>query len=348
MGLDARKQEWENGNTGGANIEATIHGIDEESDEIYIICAHYDSVYGSPGADDDGSGTAAVIAAAKLMSSYAFNNTVKFVAFSGEEQGLWGSHYYVEEAVENNDDIVAVLNGDMIGFALREEDESNVKIYENDESEWITDFTADLSDEYSEIFGLEVLPSGSSSGSDHYRFWQAGYDAVFYAEYNFNEYYHSSKDTIEHMNIPYAVRITKLMIATLADLSELNIFESPDTPAAPSGETDGQQNIEYTYSAVTTDPQNDQIYYLFDWGDGTDSGWVGPYNSGQTGEAAHSWDERGTYIIKVKAKDVYDHESEWSDPLPISMPKNKQIVRQLSDRFFEKFPNSFPILRLLL
>ena len=96
--------------------------------------------------------------------------------------------------------------------------------------------------------------------------------------------------------------------------------EPPAKPGRPSGETSGKINVEYTYTASTTDPDDDQIYYWFDWGDGSNSGWVGPYNSGQTGNANHTWATKGNYTIRVKAKDVYDHESDWSDPLSVTMP----------------------------
>ena len=63
------------------------------------------------------------------------------------------------------------------------------------------------------------------------------------------------------------------------------------------------------------------VYYLFDWGDGSDSGWLGPYESGAEVNATHTWSEVGSYGIKVKAKDVNGAESEWSDTLAVSMPK---------------------------
>jgi len=62
-------------------------------------------------------------------------------------------------------------------------------------------------------------------------------------------------------------------------------------------------NRDYSYSSSTTDPNNDQIYYQFYWGDGSNSGWLGPYDSGQTGIGAHSWTELGTYEVTVKAQD---------------------------------------------
>jgi len=104
------------------------------------------------------------------------------------------------------------------------------------------------------------------------------------------------------------------------------IYDSnpPNKPNKPVGPKNGKPGISYTYTSNATDPDLDQIFYMFDWDDGTDSGWIGPYPSGENVEASHVWNTRGSYSIKVKAKDEYDVESVWSDPLPISMPKNKQ------------------------
>ena len=332
LGLEVRYQEWEDHGFSGKNIEATMYGVDNSSNEIYIICAHYDSVPTSPGADDDGSGVAAVMASAKLMSTFLTYHTVRFVTFSGEEQGLYGSYHYVEEAIENNDNIVAVLNADMIGYAETPDDASYVKIFEDEESEWLTNYTEDISQQYNDFIGIEVIPSGYSWGSDHYYFWQAGYNAIFYFEYKFNEYYHSSGDTIEHMDLNYAAKNSKLILATLAEISELTTQQSPNKPVKPLGEINGKYGEEYNYSTITTDPQNDKILYFFDWGDGTDSGWVGPFDSGVNVEESHIWTEKGSYSIRVKAKDIDGHESGWSDPLSVSMPKTK-IINYFSIRF---------------
>ena len=98
---------------------------------------------------------------------------------------------------------------------------------------------------------------------------------------------------------------------------------APNKPSTPSGTTSGKANTAYTYTTSTTDPNGDHMSYWFDWGDGTNSGWVGPYASGATASATHSWTSQGNYQIKVKAKDTSDTESVWSDPLAVSMPKQK-------------------------
>lgn len=225
MGLSVRYHNWTHDQWIGSNIEGTLSGYNQSSDCIYVICAHYDSVPGSPGADDDGSGTALVLAAAEIMSQYSFEHTVRFVAFSGEEQGLLGSHYYVEEAYQNGDNIIAALNADMIGYAVTTSDGKKIKVYDDDESQWITDFTTDISQIYYEYIDLDVIDSGWTWGSDHYSFWEFGYNAVFYHEYHFNSYYHSPQDIIENMNLTYAVKCSKLILATLAELVQ---YESPE------------------------------------------------------------------------------------------------------------------------
>jgi hypothetical protein len=123
--------------------------------------------------------------------------------------------------------------------------------------------------------------------------------------------------------------------------------EPPNTPSRPVGSDNGKPGETYTYSTNTTDLYGDDVYYQWDWGDGGYSEWLGPYTSGETVEAYHVWDKKGTYSVKVKAKDVYNCESNWSDPLPIQIPTNLQQHSRLF-HLLEKFSNAFPILRYLL
>jgi hypothetical protein len=95
--------------------------------------------------------------------------------------------------------------------------------------------------------------------------------------------------------------------------------DPPNTPSIPSGPQSGQIGISYPYSTVTTDPNSDNVYYWFDWGDGTNSGWIGPYTSGTSGSASKEWSTPSTYNVKTKAKDEQGAESNplWSDSLPV-------------------------------
>ena len=98
-----------------------------------------------------------------------------------------------------------------------------------------------------------------------------------------------------------------------------NLNLPPDIPGQPDGPKQGVVDKELTFSGVTTDPEGEQIYYMFDWGDNTSSYWVGPYNSGVAGEASHVWTDPGEYDIRVKAKDVNGSESDWSIPLKVTI-----------------------------
>ena len=99
----------------------------------------------------------------------------------------------------------------------------------------------------------------------------------------------------------------------------------PIKPEKPNGTMNGQINTEYTYSTISFDPEDDNIYYLFDWGDGSNFIWIGPYDSGDTVKTNYTWAEKGSYNIRVKAKDDNGIQSGWSDPLPINMPYDKKI-----------------------
>jgi len=90
-------------------------------------------------------------------------------------------------------------------------------------------------------------------------------------------------------------------------------------PPIVDGSTVGKPEKEYEYSAVTTDPEGEQIFYLFDWGDETSSDWLGPYNSGEKMVASHAWSEVGVYEIKVQAKDINDSISDWSEPYSVQI-----------------------------
>lgn len=99
----------------------------------------------------------------------------------------------------------------------------------------------------------------------------------------------------------------------------------PEKPARPSGIATGKPREEYTYTTSTTDSNGDKVYYKWDWGDGTTSDWLGPYDSGERVNSTHKWSMQGNYNIRVKARDVTGAESEWSEPLPVSIPKSGVI-----------------------
>jgi hypothetical protein len=322
MGLDVRYHHWSYGSETSDNVEATINGTDESSDEIYIVCAHYDTVSSSPGADDDGSGTVAVLIAAYIMSQYLFNHTIKFVTFSGEEQGLYGSRVYAQEASTQGWNIAGVLNADMISYATTTTSGNNVDVYVNSASTWLYTYTVNVNAQYNDYIHLTLHNAGTSSGSDHYYFWQYGYSAVFYFEYEMTPYYHTPGDTIDHINATYAVKNVKLILATLAELAEPGFPSNPPIAPVLTGPTNVVINEQCTYTIVSTDPDNDDIFYYIDWGDGTNTGWIGPYNSSAPIQSSHTWTGLGSYFVKAKAKDIYSAQSDWSDSLIVIVSDN--------------------------
>jgi hypothetical protein len=92
---------------------------------------------------------------------------------------------------------------------------------------------------------------------------------------------------------------------------------APIAPETPSGPYSGVPGEEYTYSTSTIDPDGNQVYYIWDWGDGASTNWLGPYDSGVTTQASHVWNEEGRYELRVKAKDIYGEESDWSEPFEV-------------------------------
>jgi hypothetical protein len=97
------------------------------------------------------------------------------------------------------------------------------------------------------------------------------------------------------------------------------------------------------YNTTTTDIDGDPIYYWFDWDDGTNTGWLGPFPPGAPVSANHSWTTKGTYEVKVKAKDIFNMETTWAT-LDVTMPRNLVF----DGSFFRVFLENHPFLSSLL
>ena len=128
---------------------------------------------------------------------------------------------------------------------------------------------------------------------------------------------------------PVTLVVTAFNKETYITTLSLNI--PPEKPITPIGPSSGKPGSTYLYKTSTVDPDGDQVYYFWDWGDGTYSDWLGPHASGVEISTTHTWSEEGTYLIRVKAKDTNGGESVWSDPIVVNMPTNQ--------RFFGGFIN---------
>jgi hypothetical protein len=124
-----------------------------------------------------------------------------------------------------------------------------------------------------------------------------------------------------------------LMATTLYGDPSLGLYplsNPPSKPDTPEGPNSGRTNVDHIFSTFSNDPEGDEIRYLFDWGDGNNT--LSEYiPSGEIVQVSHQWKTQGIYNLSVKAQDEHGVWSEWSDPLSITMPKDKSF--RLMDQF---------------
>ncbi|OGC90341.1 MAG: hypothetical protein A2142_03110 [candidate division Zixibacteria bacterium RBG_16_48_11] len=205
------------------NVVATVPGT-VEPDVLIVVGGHYDSVtYGqspgpltyAPGADDNGSGTAATLEIARIIADNPLPQTMLFVPFAQEEQGLKGSNAFADEALFKGWDIRFMLNMDMIGYKYND---TLVWLLHDPPSQPIADLMVNLALTYA---GLTGVKSSASGNSDHWPFMQNGYQAVFTHEYIFNSQgWHKNTDVTDSMNFDYVTKVAKLALATITSLSQ--------------------------------------------------------------------------------------------------------------------------------
>jgi len=205
----------------------------------------------------------------------------------------------------------------MISYAITSNDGNNVITWEDTQSEWLYTFTAAVCTEYADYIQLTVEHGGYHWGSDHNSFWDEGFSAIDYFEHTKSPYYHTSQDTIEHINMTYAVKNIRLALATLAELAGAGFISNPPAQPVLSGPIIGALHVAYTFTVVASEPDGEDVYYLIDWGDGTDTGWLGPFTPGVEQTAQKSWDAEATYVVQAKAKDINQVLGDWSDPLSV-------------------------------
>jgi len=209
-------------------------------DDVVIICAHYDSSSPSasrltlaPGADDNASGTAAVLEAARILALYPLDFTIRFIAFSAEEWGLYGSRAYAAAARQAGESIVGVINLDMIAYANAMPEDLQVIV--NSASGWLADRFLDASSAYGPL-GATKTVDASFVYSDHAPFWDGGYPALLAIEDNplTNPYYHQTTDTLDKFNLDFFTSATRASLGLLAELAQPIKAGYPKTPVGLS------------------------------------------------------------------------------------------------------------------
>jgi hypothetical protein len=128
-------------------------------------------------------------------------------------------------------------------------------------------------------------------------------------------------------------------------LIKISSFENQraNTPAKPTGKTQGKTDEEIRFSTSGSDPDGDRVYFRWDWDDGNFSTWK------NTNEVEYTWEKSGVYHVKVMSKDLWGGESGWSNPLTVTITKSRNRVINIPFlNFLQQHLNLFPILRLLL
>lgn len=219
----------------GRNIIATIRGA-LHPEKVVILGAHFDTIARraederissihpeahAPGADDNATGVAVLLGVARALSPYQLDYTIRFIAFSAEEEGILGSASYARRAAEQGEDIVAMLNVDMVGY--QDHPPEDIDIIADEHSVWLLDTVINLAHHYTPELHLLRVVNRTYDGSDHAPFWNNGYPAICLMEDYLptNPLYHAPTDTIEIISIPLVTEVGRLMAASLCHLARI-------------------------------------------------------------------------------------------------------------------------------
>src|SRR5664279_2752513 len=247
------------------NVIATLKGTNPDDDRIIVISAHLDSratldndsTVSAPGANDDGSGVAAIFELVRIMSTRKFSSTIVFMAVSGEEHGLYGAKFMATKAKQENLNIIAMINNDMIGNSGSSEtlinDNTRVRVFsegvpafETEQMTAMRKFTSGENDSKAREFARYIKETGEryieqinvtlvfrndrfGRGGDHTPFCQEGFTAVRICEYNEN-YDRTHKipavvngiqegDLPEYVDYEYVRKNAGINLATIATLA---------------------------------------------------------------------------------------------------------------------------------
>jgi len=218
----------------GPNVIAIKRGeVYTNWNRYCVIDGHIDDVPSSgyaPGADDNASGTTAMLEAARVMRDYNFENTIRFIGFNAEEQGLIGSYYNATNAHNMGDTILGVLNFDMIGYVTAVNRDTMHAHYSTAVpgcSLFVCQFFQAVADTYTQLKIRRIRNTGTSGGSDHASYWENGYKALCGIERVLTPMYHTTGDTIgPYMyincgvnNLPFATKVIQTGVAALAKLA---------------------------------------------------------------------------------------------------------------------------------
>lgn len=219
----------------GGNVLAELTGAVHPARKVYLT-AHYDCMPGvavAPGADDNGSGVCAVLEAARVMAGQQFEHTVVFALWDEEEQGLIGSAYHASAAFGNDEEILAVVNLDAIGYDGNGDGLLRIHARPVANSLAIKDSALMVNATYGLDLPIAINNPGATY-SDHASFWNNGYGAILIIE-DFdndpNPHYHTPADRLSELDLDYWHQLTRLAIGTTAamavPMNDAGVLEAP-------------------------------------------------------------------------------------------------------------------------
>lgn len=335
------------------NVLATLKGT-TDPDRVYIVSGHYDSMCTSPtdakcdapGANDDASGTAAVVELARVMSKYKFDATIIFMAVPGEEQGLLGAAYFAQQALEKKMNIEAMFTNDIIGGAISFKNAPNrntVRVFsegvptneteqqantrrgtggENDSaSRQLARYLKESAEMYSPKFSVTMIYRRDRylRGGDHTPFLERGFTAVRITETN-EDYAHQHQnvrtengkfygDTPEFVDFDYIANVTRVNAASLARLAL-----APARPKNAGMVTSRLGNdTELKWDAST---EADIAGYEIVWRDTTSPIWTNAQSVGNVTSFVMKSMSKDNYFFGVRAVGKNGNKSPVSFPRP--------------------------------
>jgi Peptidase family M28 len=335
------------------NIVATLKGTQPASAErVYVVSGHYDSMCGSPtdakcdapGANDDASGTAAVLEMARVMAKYQFDATIVFMTVAGEEQGLLGATYFAEQAKKSNMDVEAMFTNDIVGNSLGGNgvrDRRTVRVFsegvpsnesqsegatrrsvggENDSaSRQLARFIKETSERYLPMnVWLIYRRDRYSRGGDHIPFLERGYAAVRFTEPNEN-YQHQHQNVriengIQYGDLPQFVDFD--YIASVARVNAASLAALAMAPARPKGVSVATRLSNDTDLKWEANKEPDLAGYEIVWRDTTGATWTNSRAVGNVLNYAMKGMSKDNYFFGVRAVDKEGNRSPVSYPRP--------------------------------
>ncbi len=336
------------------NVIATLRGT-TNPERVYVVSGHYDSMCSSPtdakcdapGANDDASGTAAVIEMARVMSKRKYDATIVFMTVAGEEQGLLGATYFAQQAVEKKMDIEAMFTNDIIGGVTtfkNSPDRNSVRVFsegvpsnetqpegatrrsvggENDSaSRQLARFVKETADLYSPKFRVMMIYRRDryGRGGDHIPFVERGFSAVRFTEPN-EDYDHQHQnvrtengkfygDTIEYVDFEYVANVTRINAASLAHLA--NAPARPKNVGIVTARLGNDTELKWDAGAET-----DLAGYEIVWRDTVSPVWTNSQTVGNVTNFVMKGMSKDNYFFGVRAVDKAGNKSFVSFPRPV-------------------------------